>query len=88
PAILGYVRRVDSVNPQINGVAPWTFRMVSVDDVKFAVVRVVDVKAPLVLAKIGCPYNAMKSVKRRGDRTPVDEIGRAPDEQPRRVIEA
>ena len=58
--------------PRSIGVAPGAFRVVGVDDVDLAAGRKVDVEVALILAKIGRPYDAVKAVESRGDRTPVD----------------
>ena len=88
PSVLRDVRRIDGADPEIDGIAPRAFGVVRMDDVEFAARRKIDVEMVLVLAEVRRPYDAMKAVKGRGDRTPVDQVRRAPDDQPGSIIEA
>ena len=50
--------------------------------------RKIQIEMVLVLAEVRSPDGAVVAMKRRGNRTPIDEIGGVPDEEAGGVIEA
>ena len=74
PAILGDVRRIDCLDAQIDRLAPGAGRVIGMDNLEAAGGREIDVEVILILAEVRRPDRAVIAMKRRGNRTPVDQI--------------
>ena len=73
---------------EIDRLAPGAGWAVGVNHAEAAVGGEVDIKLLLVLAEIGSPDRAVVAVKRGGDRAPVHQVARVPDQQPGGVVKA
>ena len=73
-AVLGDVSGIYCVDAEIDRLAPGAGRVIRMNNLEAATGRKVNIEMILILAEVRRPDRAVIAMKRRRDRTPVNEV--------------